>query len=198
VWKTSAPIRTASRSVSSADRHDHEFLEVDRVVGMGATIDDVHHRHRQQPGVGTADIAVERQAARLGSGAGCRERDAENGVGAELALVGGAIERDHGLVERDLALCIHAANVVAQRAVDRGHGLLDALAHVTATTIAQFNGLMGSGRGTRWHHRAAHGSIFEMHVDFHGGVAAAVEDFPSDNINNGGHDLVPCWVGPGI
>jgi hypothetical protein len=30
-----------------ADRHDHEFLDVDRVVGMRAAIDDVHHRHRQ-------------------------------------------------------------------------------------------------------------------------------------------------------
>jgi hypothetical protein len=50
-------MRTASR-MSCADRHDHEFLNVDRVVGMFAAVDDVHHRHRQDAGRGAADIAV--------------------------------------------------------------------------------------------------------------------------------------------
>ena len=31
-----------------ADRQDHEFLQVDVVVGMRAAVDDVHHRHRQR------------------------------------------------------------------------------------------------------------------------------------------------------
>ena len=43
------PSRSAAPSAKRrrADRHDHEFLEVDRIVGMHAAIDDVHHRHRQ-------------------------------------------------------------------------------------------------------------------------------------------------------
>jgi hypothetical protein len=73
----------------------------------------------------------------------------------------------------------------------------DALAHVTASAIAQFNGLMRAGGGTRWHHCAAHGSVFEVNIDFHGRVATAVEDFPSGNIDNGGHGVVPCQVPPG-
>ena len=52
----------APRRNSGAHRHDHEFLEIDRVVGMHAAIDDVHHRHRQEPRRGAADIAIERQA----------------------------------------------------------------------------------------------------------------------------------------
>ena len=59
VWNTSDPIRTASRMFCGAHRHDHEFLNVDRVVGMFAAVDDVHHRHRQHPGRGAADIAVQ-------------------------------------------------------------------------------------------------------------------------------------------
>jgi hypothetical protein len=47
-WKTSAPMRSASAKRRRADRHDHEFLDVDRIVGMGAAVDDVHHRHRQR------------------------------------------------------------------------------------------------------------------------------------------------------
>ena len=31
-----------------ANRHDHELLEVDVVVGVLAAVDDVHHRHRQR------------------------------------------------------------------------------------------------------------------------------------------------------
>ena len=48
---------------SRADGHDHELLEVDRVVGVHATVEDVHHRDRQHMGVGSAD-ATGRGAAR--------------------------------------------------------------------------------------------------------------------------------------
>ncbi len=40
-----------------AQRHDHELLHVDRVVGMLAAVDDVHHRGRQQSRVRAAEIA---------------------------------------------------------------------------------------------------------------------------------------------
>jgi hypothetical protein len=33
----------------SPNRHDHEFLKIDRVVGVDAAVDDVHHRHGQGP-----------------------------------------------------------------------------------------------------------------------------------------------------
>src|SRR3546814_3652472 len=49
---------------AGADGHDHEFLHVDRIVGMFAAVDDVHHRHRQGARRDAADIAIERQAAR--------------------------------------------------------------------------------------------------------------------------------------
>ena len=44
-----------------ADRQDHEFLDVDAVVGVRAAVDDVHHRHRQRRRLaGAAEIAVQR------------------------------------------------------------------------------------------------------------------------------------------
>ena len=60
-----------------ADRHDHELLEVDRVVGVHAAVEHVHHRHRQHMGVDAADVPVERDlelvGGRLGDGeAGAR------------------------------------------------------------------------------------------------------------------------------
>ena len=72
------------------DRRDHELLDVDVGVGVRAAVEDVHHRHRQQVGVGPADVAVERQPGRLGRGLGDGERGAEDRVGAQVGLVGRA------------------------------------------------------------------------------------------------------------
>ena len=146
-----------------AERHDHEFLEVDRVVGVHAAIDDVHHRHRQDPRRGAADIAVERQLVRGGRRLGDGERHAENGVGAEPALVGGAVERDHGLVDLDLGLGVHAAQGVENLAVDG----LDRLAHALAEialfiAVAQLDGLVGAGRGARRHAGAAARAVVQV------------------------------------
>jgi hypothetical protein len=43
-----------------ADRQDHELLDVDTVIGMRATVDDVHHRHWQRLRSGAAEIPVQR------------------------------------------------------------------------------------------------------------------------------------------
>ena len=89
------PVAQRLGEVRRADRHDHELLEVDRIVGVLAAVEDVHHRHRQAGRADAAEIGVKRQSRRLGRGARDRHRDAEDGVGAELRLGLGAVERDH-------------------------------------------------------------------------------------------------------
>jgi hypothetical protein len=74
-----------------ADRHDHELLEIDRIVGMGTAVQDVHHRHRQRLRGDAADIAVERQPARVGRSLRHGEAHAEDGVRAEPGLVVSAV-----------------------------------------------------------------------------------------------------------
>src|SRR3546814_10114576 len=49
-----------------ADRDDHEFLQVQRVVRMRAAVDDVHHRHRHLHRAGTAKVTIQRQTGFLG------------------------------------------------------------------------------------------------------------------------------------
>ena len=53
-----------------ADRHDHELLHVDVVVGMRPAVDDVHHRHGQAAarvlGRGARTAACRRRGGRLG------------------------------------------------------------------------------------------------------------------------------------
>ena len=98
-----------------ADRRDHELLDVHVGVGVRAAVEDVHHRHRQQVGVRPADVAVERQAGGVGGGAGDGERDAEDRVGAELGLVGRAVELDHRLVDEPLVVGVEALDGRADR-----------------------------------------------------------------------------------
>ena len=61
---------------------------------MLASVEDIHHRHGQVTAVGASDVAVEGQLQRVGRGPGGGQRDAQHGVGAEPALVGGAVQID--------------------------------------------------------------------------------------------------------
>ena len=171
-----------------AHGQDHEFLEIDRIVGVNAAIDDIHLRRRQDAGLGAADIAVERQFRGVGRRLGDRERDAENGVGAEPRLVGRAVELDQGHVDRDLFFRVEAGNGVENFAIDRFHRPEHALAGKAGlVAVAQFDRLMGAGRGARGHGGAAEGAVLEGHIDLDRGIAARVQDFTGDDVDNLSH-----------
>jgi len=174
-----------------ADRHDHEFLEIDRVVGMGAAVDDVHHRNRQDMGVRAADITVERQAGGFGRGLGDGERDAEDGIGAETRLVRRAVEGDHRLVDMDLAFGVETADRVEDLGIDRFDRLFDALAVITLAAVTQLDGFVRAGGGARRNGRAAHRAVFQIDIHLDGRIAAAVEDFAGDDIGDGGQGSLP-------
>ena len=127
------------------------------------------------------------------------ERDAENGVGAEPALVRRAVELDHDLVDLDLLLGVHAAERVEDLAVDGVDRLLHALAEIARlVAVAQFDRLMGAGGGARRHRRAAHRAVFQHHIDLDRGIAAAIENFAADDVDDGGHGSLfgkPDWSG---
>src|SRR5262249_55801794 len=60
------------------ERHDHELLYVDAVVGVCAAVDDVHHRSRQYFGPRASQIAKQRQKAGSGSGMRAGQRTPED------------------------------------------------------------------------------------------------------------------------
>ena len=121
-----------------AHRHDHELLEVDVIVGMHAAVEDVHHGRGQQVGVDATQVLVQRQARRLGSGAGNGQRYAQNSVGAELGLVGRTVGGNQRGVNGTLIEGIEAHDGVGTLVVDVFDGLRDALAQVAAlVAVAQ-------------------------------------------------------------
>ena len=80
--------------VFGAYRNDHVFLKVSAPVGVGAAVDEVHHREGESLGFGAgelSDILVEGLVATRGCGFGGSETDGENGVSAKAGFVFGAV-----------------------------------------------------------------------------------------------------------
>ena len=158
-----------------ADRHDHEFLEIHRGIRVAAAVQYVHHRHRQGLGIDAAQIAVQRQAVYVRSRMSHSQRNAQDGVGAVLGLVLGAVRFDQGLVNGGLAGNVHTLNDVRQHVVHVVHGLLHALAEVTGfIAVAQLQRFAFAGGGAAGHHGAAKVTAGSGNLYFDGGVAPGV------------------------
>ena len=82
-----------------ARRGEHELLDVENVVGVGATVDHVQERHGQDRGVGATDISEEGESGGVAPHLAAGEGNAEQRVGAEVALVGAAIGLDERVVD---------------------------------------------------------------------------------------------------
>src|SRR5260370_8035580 len=117
------------RKARRPDRHNHEFLEVHGTVGMRAAVKNVHHGTRQEIcrriGGISRKIFVERLLKGDSSCTGGGHGDGENGVGAEAGLGGGAVERNHFVVEGSLGSGADTAVALA----DFGLALGDTLEH---------------------------------------------------------------------
>jgi len=189
----------AERGCAHGD--DHELLQVQAVVGVCAAVDHVHHGHGQLHAAHAAQVAVQRQAGLFGGSARHGHRHGQHGVGAQAALVLGAIQVDQGLVQKGLLGGIQAQHGFADLGVDVFHRLEHALAQVTAlVAVAQLNGFAAAGGRARRHGGPAHHARFEQHVAFDGGVAAAVQHFAADDVYDGTHgfsfDRVLNQIGP--
>jgi len=172
-----------------ADRHDHEFLDVQIVVGVRAAVDDIHHRHRHLHRAGTTEIAIQRQAGFFRRRLGHRHRNRQHGVRAEARLVLGIVEVDQRLVDEGLLFGVQPQDGFGNFGIDVFDRALDALAQITpGVAIAQLDGFARAGGRTRGHGGTAHDARFEQHIGFNGGIAARIENFAGDDINNGTHD----------
>ena len=103
-------------------------------------------------------------------------------------MFGGAVERNHGLVDQPLVGRVHAFQLRRNHGLDVRNGLQHALAQVVAlVAVAQFHGLMLAGGSARRHNGAAQCAAFQNHVRFHGGVSARIKNFAGTNGNNLSH-----------
>ncbi len=155
---------------------------------MRAAVEDIQHGSGQNAGVDAAEIAVERNLQRLRHGASGGHGDGKDGVGAELAFVGRAVQRDHGLVDEPLIGRVHAFQFGRNHGFHVGHGLQYAFAEEVAfVAIAEFHGFVLAGGSTRRHNCAAQSAALENHISFHGRIAARVKNFARANGNDLSH-----------
>ena len=155
------------------DGHDHELLEVGRVLGVLAAVEDVELGDRQDPGAGPAQVAVERQPVRIGDRPGAGQRDAEDGVRTKLGLVGRPVELDQGCVDGGLVLGVRTDQLGGDRGVDVGDGLEHALAaEARLVAVAQLDRLIGAGGRARRYGRATQRPVVEDDIDLDRRVAA--------------------------
>ena len=127
---------------------------------MHAAIDDVHHRHRQQPRRRAADIAIERQARAPPPPPWRPPSDTPRIALAPSRLLFG-VPSSAISVSSILTCCfgVHAADRVEDLAVDGGDRLAHALAEIALlVAVAQLDRLVRAGRGARRHGRAAEAS----------------------------------------
>ena len=162
---------------------EHELLEIEAVSGMGATVDNVHQRHRQQVGHGPAEVAVKRNAQPVGGGAGGGHAHRQDRVGPQVGFVVAPIQLLHRGVHSPLIQGGKAAEGRCDPLFDVIHGLANALSHVSVAAITQFVGFVGAGAGTTGNDGPSHGTGFEQHLGFNRGVATGIEHFS-------GHDGV--------
>src|SRR5690606_20473650 len=171
----------------------YEVPAVDVVVVVLATVDDVHHRHRHAVLAGGAvqvgNVRVQRHALGLGGGLGGSQGHGEDGVGAQLGLVLGTVQFDHGAVQTFLIQGITADQQLADGTIDVGNRLEYALAQVTAlVAVTQFQCFAGAGGGAGGGTGAAEDAAFQNHVCFNGRVTARVQYFTTLDFNDLRHD----------
>src|SRR5581483_7782625 len=128
------------------------------------------------PPLSTFIIGVGSSGAAAPASARHRERDAEDRVRPEAALVGGSVELDQRAVEARLVGRLAAGHGGGDLPVDVLDRAQHALAAERLAAVAQLDRLMLAGRGARRHRRAAGGARLEARVDLHRRVPAAVED----------------------
>ncbi len=155
---------------------------------MDAPVEDIHQRYGKDPRANAAEIFVQRQSGCSRGGLGHRQRNSEDGVGAQTGLIRRAVERTEQSVDAGLIFRLHAANRVKDFAPNRIDGFGHAFAAKSRTAVAQLVRFMRTGGCARRNGSPAKSTIFEPHIDFDGRVAAAVEDFPRHDLSNSCHE----------
>ena len=113
-----------------ANRDNHEFLQIQVVVGMRAAVHHIHHRHRHLHGRAAAEIAVQRQAGFFGSSPGHCHADGQHGIGTQARFVFGAVQVNQRAVQKSLLAGVQAQHSFRNLIVDKAHGFEHALAQV--------------------------------------------------------------------
>jgi len=165
------------------ERNDHEFLHVQRVLGMGSAVDDVHHRHGQLPCPDPTQIPIERKVLEICGRPSDRHRNGEDRIRPEFALVVGAVEPYHRVVDEGLIYDVESLQLRRNDFVN----VLDRRQYALAlepglVSVPQLKGLSFARRCTGGHYCARQYSALENHLRLNGWITPAVEHFSREHL----------------
>ena len=178
------------RVVVEADGSNHELLNVNVGVCVRTTVEDVHHRNGQNVSVRAAEVLVQGQVSRLSSSLSHSQGNTQDSVGAQLALVVGAVQSNHGCVNSALVGSLDTDDLFSDFFDDRLYSTQNALAQVDGlVAVATLNGLPLTGGCARGHGCACECAVFEQNLNLNGRVAAGIQDLACVNCGNNSHGL---------
>ena len=120
----------------------------------------------------TAEVAVQRQPERRRGSPSRRERDAEDRVRAEGALVGGPVEVDQGPIDLPLVVRLRPLELGPDGLLHGGDREEDAAtAEAGGVAVTALERLVRSGGRAGRYRRTADGAVGEQHLDLDRGVA---------------------------
>ncbi len=162
------------------ERHDHEFLGIGRLPGsMRATVQDVHHRDGQHMGIDAADVAVERQTeTQLAAALATARLVPRMALAPNLDLLGVPSRSIMFHVNGFLIGSIPTEQGIGDLVIDVFDGFQHTFAVVACfVAVAQFQRFVNAGGGAGRNCCPPPGTIRQHHFDFHGRVAARIENF---------------------
>ena len=166
-------------------RHDHELLDIDGVRCMLSAVQDVHHRHRKRRSVDPAEESVKRDTERCSSGLRTSQRNCQNGVRSEAALVFRAVQRHHLSLDTEDVRCVLSDEQVSYLVIDKRNCLCNALSAVTGlVTVSQLQGLINTCGCSAWSISVSYGPVLKMDLRLNGRVAPRIKDLAANNVND--------------
>ena len=138
--------------------------------------------------VHAANILVQRKTGGLGSSLGAGQGHAQDGVSAQSALVVRAVQLQHNVVDGALIVGLEADKRVGDLVIHMTNGIQRALAQITLlVAVAQLHGLERARGRARGNGRTTEGTILQHNFHLDRGVAARVQDFTPEHIDDDAH-----------
>ncbi len=175
--------RTGAKSFSErtgAYRTYHELLKSDRSIGMGTSVDNIHHRNRQDLRIASSDITVQRNLQSSRCGFCTSQRHSQHGIGAQIVFRPGTAQFYQHPIYGRLIQRIHSQKRIRNDRIDIFNGFQHAFSHIPRLIpVTQFQSLVFARRGSGRYGRPSEGTGFEHYVHFNSGISTGIQYFPS-------------------
>ncbi len=167
----------------AVDRNDHEFLNVDAVVRVGAAVQNIDVRYGKKITLSSGQIGEQLLFRGPGGGRGGRHGDGKNRIGSQPLFRRCAVKGHHPVVQLILPEGVHAGDFRGQNVSRIGDGLADTFAQVPGwISVSEFQGFPFSGGGPGWNRGFPGDSGSQRDFCFDGRVSAGVQDFTRKNM----------------